>query len=156
MREIIKRLCLGLATGVGVGYLPGAPGTCGTLLAVAIYYFLPKDPVKYLLFLLMITLAGVYASSQAAKHFRKPDPSQVVIDEMAGFWLTMWTLPPTWLNITWGFILFRFFDIVKPFPLKQAEKIKGGTGIMLDDLLAGIYSLGLLKLYHLGRIFLQK
>lgn len=148
----MRYLCLWLATGAGVGYLPGAPGTYGTLLAVAIYCFLPKDPIIYLFFLLGATFAGIFAASQAAKHFGETDPAQVVIDEMLGFWLTMWTQPATWSNVILGFILFRFFDIVKPFPLKQAEKIKGGTGIVLDDLLAGIYSLGLLKLgmaiYH--------
>jgi len=152
---VVKTLCLSLATGAGVGYLPGAPGTYGTLLAVAIYYFLPKSPVKYLLFLIGAILIGIFTASQAERHFQKTDPSQVIIDEMAGFWLTMWAQPATWLNVILGFILFRFFDIVKPFPLRHIERIKGGMGIMLDDLLAGVYSLILLKLFQLGMKILQ-
>ncbi|MBM4340845.1 MAG: phosphatidylglycerophosphatase A [Deltaproteobacteria bacterium] len=131
-----------LATGLGVGYSPVAPGTLGTLVAIPIYYFLSEIPFP----LYEITLAGffflaVWISEKAETVFGKKDDQKIVIDEMMGLFITMLWIPKTPLFIMAGFILFRIFDIVKPFPIRQLEKrFKGGFGVVLDDVGAGIYS----------------
>jgi phosphatidylglycerophosphatase A len=130
-----------LATGFGVGYSPIAPGTLGTLVAIPVYYFLSEIPFP----LYEITLTGfffvaVWASENAEKYFAKKDDTKIVIDEMIGFFITMLWVTKTPLFILAGFVLFRFFDILKPFPIRRFEKAKGGFGVVLDDVLAGIYA----------------
>jgi len=130
-----------LATGFGVGYSPIAPGTLGTLLAIPIYFFLSEIPFP----LYEITLAGffflaVWVSDKAGAVFGKKDDQRIVIDEMMGFFITMLWVTKTPFFILVGFILFRFFDILKPFPIRRFEKVRGGFGVVLDDVLAGIYA----------------
>ena len=138
----MKRFILVLATGFGVGYSPIAPGTLGTLVAIPIYYFLSEIPSP----LFEITLVGffflsVWISENAERFFGKKDDQRIVIDEIVGFLVTMLWVPKTILFIIIGFLLFRFFDILKPFPIRHLEKkLKGGYGIVLDDVLAGIYA----------------
>lgn len=130
-----------LATGFGVGYSPIAPGTLGTLLAIPIYYFLSDIPFP----LYEITLAGffflaVWVSDKTGAVFGKKDDPKIVIDEMMGFFVTMLWVPKTALFILLGFFLFRFFDIVKPPPIRLLERVRGGYGVVLDDVFAGIFS----------------
>jgi len=138
----MKHFILVLATGFGVGYSPIAPGTLGTLVAIPIYYFLSEIPSP----LFEITLVGffflsVWISENAERFFGKKDDQRIVIDEIVGFLVTMLWVPKTILFIIIGFLLFRFFDILKPFPIRHLEKkLKGGYGIVLDDVLAGIYA----------------
>lgn len=141
-----------LATGLGVGYSPFAPGTMGTLLAIPIYYFLSENPFP----LYEITLAGfiflaVWVSEKTGAIFEKKDDPRIVIDEMMGFFITMLWIPKTTLSIAIGFLLFRFFDIVKPPPIRLIERVRGGYGVVLDDVLAGVYANLLLQLF--GRIY---
>jgi phosphatidylglycerophosphatase A len=156
------RVSLAIATAFGLGYLPKAPGTWGSLGGIALYamvlYYFPLNflpgtrpglegravwlawtalPVT-----VVLALAGVWAGSRAADFAAKKDPQFVVIDEVSGQHLTYF-LSLTLLNwkyLLLGFILFRVFDIWKPFPARQAESLPGGLGIMADDWVAGIYA----------------
>jgi phosphatidylglycerophosphatase A len=138
----MKRFILFLATGFGVGYSPIAPGTLGTLVAIPIYYFLSEIPSP----LYEITLVGffflsVWIAENAGRFFGKKDDQRIVIDEIIGFLITMLWVPKTIPFIIIGFFLFRFFDILKPFPIRRMErKLKGGYGVVLDDVLAGVYA----------------
>ena len=137
----MKNFILVLATGFGVGYSPIAPGTLGTLVAIPIYYFLSSIPSPlYELTLLTFFFFSVWISENAEVFFGKRDDPRIVIDEMMGFLITMLGIPRTILSIVMGFILFRFFDILKPFPIRRLGKsLEGGFGVVLDDVVAGVY-----------------
>jgi phosphatidylglycerophosphatase A len=140
--SFLNRLFLLLATGFGVGYSPIAPGTLGTLIAIPIYFFLSNIPSP----LYEITLVGffflsVWISENAETFFRKKDDQRIVIDEIVGFLVTMLWVQKTIRFVIIGFLLFRFFDILKPFPIRRLEKkLKGGYGVVLDDVMAGVYA----------------
>jgi phosphatidylglycerophosphatase A len=131
-----------LATGFGAGYSPIIPGTAGTLVGVPLYMLLaPMGIVAVALALLSAVLVGVYAAGRMERLSGKQDPGTVVIDEIAGYLLTMIGSPADFFHLTAGFFLFRLFDVLKPPPARQAEKrLSGGTGIMIDDLLAACYA----------------
>jgi phosphatidylglycerophosphatase A len=137
----MNRFILVLATGLGVGYSPIAPGTMGTLLSIPIYLFLSQIPSPlYELTLLTFFFLASWISEQAQKYWATKDDQRIVIDEMMGFLITMLWIPRTIFFISMGFILFRFFDILKPFPIRRLEKRwKGGFGVVLDDVAAGVY-----------------
>jgi len=140
-----------LATGFGVGYAPVAPGTMGTLLAIPIYLFLSRIPFPlYELTLVAFFFLSSWISEIIEKQFGKQDDQRIVIDEIMGFLVTMLWVPKTILFVILGFFLFRFFDILKPFPIRHLErKCGGGYGVVLDDVLAGIYGNVVLHLIHL-------
>jgi phosphatidylglycerophosphatase A len=154
-------LALAIAT-CGVGYLPLAPGTWGSLVAVAIYFLVrvslslsPTDTVPLvgafgflvgeLLAIVGVTLLGIWAASRTERVLKVKDPGKVVVDEVAGQLIAFLPMPLTrigpwpWLMIV-AFLLFRFFDIVKPYPARKFESLHGGLGIMADDLVAGAYA----------------
>jgi phosphatidylglycerophosphatase A len=138
----MKHFILLLATGFGVGYSPIAPGTLGTLLAIPVYYFLSNisSPI-YEITLIGFFFLSVWISENAEIFFGKKDDQRIVIDEMMGFLITMLWVPKTMRFIIIGFFLFRFFDILKPFPIRNLEKrFKGGFGVVLDDVMAGVYA----------------
>ncbi len=131
-----------IATGFGVGYSPIAPGTLGTLLAIPVYYFLSniRSPL-YEITLVGFFFLSVWVSQTAEIFFGKRDDQRIVIDEMMGFFITMLWIERTAPFIIIGFFLFRFFDILKPFPIRYLEKrVKGGFGVVLDDVMAGVYA----------------
>jgi phosphatidylglycerophosphatase A len=128
-----------LATGFGSGYAPLAPGTAGSLLALLIYIYLPLPPWWWLIIIILTSITGVKTGTYVEKRATK-DPAIVVIDEMAGQWLSLLFLPRTIPVFVAAFLIFRVLDIVKPFPANSSQKLKGGLGIMLDDLIAGIYT----------------
>ena len=132
-----------LAFGGGSGLSPVAPGTAGSLLAIALFPLLALLPLPaYLLFVAVFSLAGVWICGRAAEKLGVHDHGGIVIDEMAGMWLAMIAVPPTLPWTIAGFVLFRFFDIVKPWPIGLIDRhVQGGLGIMLDDLLAGVAAL---------------
>lgn len=135
------KIALGLSAWFGTGLLPIAPGTFGTLAAVPIAFGLAYLGIGYSAFIIAIVIAvAIWTSGRCQKILGSDDPSVVVIDEVAGFLLTMFLLPPSWLTFGLGFVLFRFFDILKPYPIRKVEKLRGGLGIVMDDLLAGIYA----------------
>jgi len=150
---VLNRFFLLVATGFGVGYSPIVPGTLGTLLAIPLYLLLSEIPSPiYELTLIGFFFLSVWISERAEKFFGKKDDQRIVIDEMMGLFITLLWLEKTLLVIVIGFILFRFFDILKPFPIRHLEKRwKGGYGVVLDDLMAGLYANILLHL--LERIY---
>lgn len=156
-------LALAIAT-CGVGYLPIAPGTWGSLLGVGFYLGLelatrrfvrgfagPGSPLLFSLFIAaelllitIVTLVGIWAATRAEKLFARKDPGKVVIDEVAGQLIAL--LPvfprivPGWFTILVAFLAFRLFDIIKPYPARRLESLESGLGIMADDIVAGAYA----------------
>ncbi len=136
---IFRRLIYLMATGLGSGYLPFIPGTAGSLLALLIYILFPLDHFTWLIICIVLFLIGIFASGIVERDHGK-DPGIVVIDEIVGQWITLLFLPRNYLIFIAGFIIFRIFDIIKPYPARTSEKFSGGMGIMLDDLIAAIYA----------------
>lgn len=129
-----------------MGYFPIAPGTMGTVVAGVIYWFArPSHPLIYGALILLFFLLGTRASTIVERQMG-PDPSLVVVDEMVGFWIALFALPRSLILLVIGFFLFRLFDIWKPFPIRQTERLREGWGIMADDAMAGIYTNVLLQL----------
>jgi len=141
-----------LALGFGSGLSPVAPGTAGTLVAIPFYLLLAQLPLPW--YLLMLVLAfglGIFLCERTAQELGVHDHGGIVWDEFVGFWLTMVAAPPGWPWVVAGFLLFRLFDIVKPFPINWFDRhIKGGLGIMLDDALAGSFAWLCLQLLHIA------
>lgn len=137
----LKGLILFLSSGAYVGYIPLASGTFGTLWGLPIFYGLSSQPigVQILIILGAIGLAILVAGPSESCLGRK-DPPQVVIDEIVGFMVSMAGLPFSWTMAFFGFFLFRIMDILKPYPIRKIDqKMPGGWGIVLDDVLAGLY-----------------
>jgi len=137
-----------LSLGFGSGLAPVAPGTFGTLAAIPLYLLIAQLALPYYLAIVALGFAaGVYLCGYTSARLGVHDHGGIVWDEFVGFWITMTAVPVTWQWIVAGFVLFRLFDIVKPWPVKIADtKMTGGFGIMFDDALAGIYALGCLQL----------
>lgn len=136
------------AFGFGSGAAPVAPGTFGTALAVVIYLLMPAMtwPI-YGLFLTISFAIGVWLCGKTASDIGVHDHGGIVWDEFVGYWITMFLAPPGWLWILLGFVLFRVFDIVKPWPIRWLDKnVSGGFGVMIDDVLAGLMALVCLQL----------
>ncbi len=148
---ILKNPAVLLACGLGSGLMPKAPGTFGTLAAIPLYLVMqPLGLLGYLLLTAAFFVLGIWLSNQAIKVFNRDDPSEVVWDEVVGFLVTMIAAPAGWQWLLLGFVLFRIFDIWKPWPVSLADrKLHGGLGIMLDDVIAGIYALIMLQLVAL-------
>lgn len=143
----MKSLGLGIATVGGVGWFPIAPGTAGSAVGVVIYLLTRgwSAPAQIGI-LVAITLVGIWAASIAEVELKKEDPGPVVIDEVAGQLLTLLLTGVAWKGAIVGFFLFRVLDIIKPPPARQLESLHGGLGIMADDLMAGLYGLGIMLL----------
>ena len=145
------------ATFFGIGHLRPGPGTWGSAATVLIWaalaYVLPpsvRTPVLVAL-AIAVTLIGIPAATLTARAVAKKDPGFVVIDEVAGQLISLIAVPYAWKTFLAGFILFRVFDILKPPPVRQLERLPEGTGIVLDDVGAGIYALAVMQLLlHLG------
>ena len=135
-----------LAIGLGSGAVPKAPGTWGTIMAVIL--FLPLSLLAlpyYILMVILAALIGIYFCGRTSKDWGVHDHGGIVWDEFVGFWITMIAVPVTWYWVLLGFLLFRLFDIWKPWPISYLDKhVHGGLGIMLDDIVAGLISLGIL------------
>ena len=136
-----------LATWFGAGYSPVAPGTVGSLAAIPVVLLLGFfDAATQAAALVILTLTAVAAAHKYQADAAVEDPPEVVIDEVAGQMLTLFMIPLQVWTVAAGFLLFRFFDIVKPFPIRRLEKIPGGWGIVADDLAAGLYAHLVLRL----------
>jgi phosphatidylglycerophosphatase A len=148
VQTVLKSPVHFLAFGLGSGLSPKAPGTAGTLAAVPLYLLLLQLPLAYyVLALLVATVFGVWVCGKSSQLLGVHDHGGIVWDEFVGFWITMLMAPPGWLWLLCGFVLFRFFDIWKPWPIRAVDrKVEGGLGIMLDDILAGAFALLALQL----------
>jgi len=129
-----------LATALGAGYAPIAPGTWGSAVGLLLWLVLPTSTLVQALAIVVVLAAGVWSGGVAERHFGRTDPGQVVIDEVAGMLVTLFLNPVGWVGAFVGFLLFRAADIVKPFPARRLERLHGGLGIMADDVMAGIYA----------------
>lgn len=138
-----------LAFGFGSGAAPVAPGTFGTLMAVPLYLLLLPNlswPL-YCVFLIVTFALGVFLCGKTAQDIGVHDHGGIVWDEFVGYWITMFLAPPGWLWVVLGFILFRVFDILKPWPIRWLDKnVSGGFGVMIDDVLAGLMALVCLQI----------
>jgi len=134
-----------LGTGFGSGLSPYAPGTAGSLLALILYVLLPFSMPGWIIIITITFACGVWVSGKIEAE-KGSDPGLVVIDEFVGQWIALFTLARQWEWLLAGFLFFRLFDIWKPYPLYQSQKLPGGWGIMTDDVLAGLYTLILLQL----------
>ena len=123
------------------GYVPFGPGTFGTLGAVIPFYFIAGlTPPFYLITILFFTAISIKITNHCIKYYNEEDPGEIVIDEVCGYLFTMFMLPFNWFNVLSGILIFRILDIIKPYPVRKAENLRDGYGIILDDVLAGIYS----------------
>jgi phosphatidylglycerophosphatase A len=136
-----KRLAVLLATVSYVGHFPIAPGTAGSAAALPLFFLLRMtgSPAVEVIVILVLLAAGCWAGSVAETHYARTDPGYVVLDEVVGMLVTLLFVPVSFTGAIVGFLLFRLFDIVKPFPARQCERLHGGVGIMADDVVAGIY-----------------
>ena len=136
-----------LAFGFGSGKSPLMPGTVGTLLALPLYFLLAQLPTLiYIAVVFLSFLFGVYLCEKTSKELGVHDHKGIVWDEFVGLWITLIMVPSGWLWLLVGFVLFRFFDMVKPWPICVVDrKVHGGFGIMLDDVLAGIAALACIQ-----------
>ena len=139
-----------LALGFGSGLAPKMPGTFGTLAAlplVVLFLHLFSLPI-YIIVTILMSIIGIWICGKTADDMQVHDDSSIVWDEVAGMLITMIAVPLNWQNLVIGFVLFRLFDILKPWPISYLDKhVHGGFGIMIDDVLAGLFALGVL---HLG------
>ncbi len=133
----------GLAFGFGSGLSPKAPGTVGTLAAVPLYLLMSSLPLTAYIIMLLVTFAvGVYLCDKTSRDLGVHDHPGIVWDEFVGYWITMLAAPAGWLWVLIGFLWFRVFDVLKPWPISWLDaKVDGGFGIMIDDVLAGVMAL---------------
>jgi phosphatidylglycerophosphatase A len=130
-----------LASVFGAGYAPVASGTVGSFVTVVAIWLLPLTPLRIAIALVVVTLIGIWSGSRVERLLGKKDPGVIVIDEVAGMLLSVILLPPTIPVLVTAFLLFRLFDIWKPFPARESQALTGGMGVMVDDLVAGVYAL---------------
>ena len=133
-------LGLAVATVFGVGYAPVAPGTFGSAAGLLIWWLLPPSIAVQAAAIAAIFVAGAWGGNVAERHFGRTDPGQVVIDEVMGMLITLFANPVGWIGAFAGFLLFRVFDVIKPYPANRFEQLHGGIGIMADDGMAAIYA----------------
>ena len=140
--QLLRNPVLLLAFGFGSGLSPKAPGTAGSLLAILAFPALALLPLPWYLLVLAVTIVGgVWVCGRAASTLGVHDHGGIVLDEIAGVWLAMATFPATWPWMLAGFVLFRLFDILKPWPISLLDRrVPGGLGIMVDDVLAGVFA----------------
>jgi phosphatidylglycerophosphatase A len=144
----MKTLAKVLATFFGLGLAPVLPGTAASAATTLLFVFLLRGlrgPL-YILLVVVLFFAGVAVSKIAADALGRPDPGRVVIDEVCGQLIALAFLPPGWVPAGLAFVLFRFFDIIKPWPIRRLERLAGGWGIMADDVGAGLAAAALTRL----------
>ena len=141
MDKVANTIILFIAQGGYVGRVPIAPGTAGTVVGVFLYLGTKGlAPVSSLAVCVLLFLMGTWAAGRAEVILGRTDSPSIVIDEVVGYLVAMFLVPTGWIYIVSGFLLFRVFDILKPWPLKRLEKLHGGLGVMLDDIGAGVYT----------------
>ncbi len=143
----MKEIKIFIGTGFYSGYFPIAPGTFGSIVAMLIF-LIPGFENVYIIIpaILAAVLVGIPIGNYFEKLYGK-DPGIFVLDEFIGTWITFLFVPKNWILLLGGFILWRFLDIIKPFPAKRAEELNGGAGIILDDVVSGVYSLIIIHIF---------
>ena len=136
----MDRIALALATALGAGYAPFAPGTFGSAAGLVLWWLIPASASLQFLTIVVVFALGSWSGSVAERHFRTTDPSHVVLDEVLGMLITLFMNPVGWIGAVLGFLLFRVADIIKPFPANKFEALHGGVGIMADDAMAAVYA----------------
>jgi phosphatidylglycerophosphatase A len=136
----MRLAALSIATALGIGYFPFAPGTIGSLGGLLLWAVLPQNPAVTGAAILAICALGAWAAGAAERHFGGIDPGPVVIDEVMGMLVTLFMIPAGWPGALAGFLLFRAFDVIKPWPANRLEHLPGGIGVMADDFMAAVYS----------------
>jgi phosphatidylglycerophosphatase A len=136
----MKLVALAIATALGVGYAPVAPGTFGSAAGLVLWAVLPTSAVVQVSAIVLLFVAGSWSGSVAERHFGRTDPGQVVADEVMGMLITLFLNPVNWTGAIVGFVLFRIADIIKPFPANRLERLHGGVGVMADDAMAAVYA----------------
>ena len=131
---------LAIATALGVGYVPVAPGTFGSAVGLIVWAVLPASATVWAVAIGLLLIVGSMTGSVAERHFGRTDPRQVVIDEVMGMLITLFLIPVGWKGALAGFLLFRAADVIKPFPANRFERLPGGFGVMADDAMAAIYA----------------
>jgi phosphatidylglycerophosphatase A len=133
-------VALAVATALGVGYVPFAPGTFGSAAGLLLWWLLPHTVPVQLVAIVIVFAIGTWSGTVAERHFNRTDPGHVVIDEVLGMLVTLFLNPVGWGGALAGFLFFRVADIIKPFPANRLEALHGGFGIMADDAMAAVYS----------------
>lgn len=148
--QLLRSPTLLLAFGFGSGLSPKAPGTMGTIAAIPLWWLLAQLPLtSYLIVVFIAAVIGISICGRAADQMGVHDHGGIVWDEFVGFWIAMAALPITWQSVILGFLLFRLFDIFKPWPISWLDKkVSGGFGIMIDDVIAGMAAA--VVIYFLG------
>jgi phosphatidylglycerophosphatase A len=135
------KLAFIFSSALGAGFFPVAQGTVGTLAGIPlVILFAHLNPFAGGVLIFLFIILAVWSSQVTGTLLERDDPAEVVIDEVAGILITFFLLPLSWLQLCFGFVLFRLFDILKPYPVRRLEKLKGGFGIVADDLMAGVYA----------------
>ena len=124
----------------GIGYIRVAPGTFGSAAGLLLWALLPQSAVAHAVAIGVLFAIGSWSGTEAERHFGRTDPGQVVIDEVVGMLITLFMNPVGWLGAVAAFLLFRLFDVLKPFPTDRLERLAGGIGVMADDAMAGVYA----------------
>ena len=140
-RTAVNRLALLIATVGGVGHAPLAPGTVASAITALALGFLTPSRAMLLVVVLAVILIGTWAAQDAERSLGSKDPGAIVIDEVAGMAVSVLAVPLTPAVLAVAFVLFRVFDIVKPYPANELQRLRGGVGVMIDDLVAGVYAL---------------
>jgi phosphatidylglycerophosphatase A len=133
-------LALALATALGVGYVPVAPGTFGSAVGLLLWFALPASAPIQAAAILTLFVLGSWSGTVAERHFGRIDPGQVVIDEVMGMLITLFLVPVGWVGAAGAFFAFRLADVIKPFPAGRLERLPGGIGVMADDAMAAVYA----------------
>lgn len=128
-----------VGTLLGIGYIPLAPATAASIIVCILIWFLLKSPLTYLSLIIILFTLGVWISSKLVILWGE-DNRRIVIDESVGMLITLFMIPQRILFFLIGFFLFRFFDIVKPYPINESQNLKNGWGVVMDDVIAGMYS----------------
>jgi len=136
----VTRVAIALASVFGVGYVPFAPGTFGSAAGLLLWWLLPASPFAQAVAIVGTFVVGSWSGTVAERYFGKTDPRHVVIDEVMGMLITLFLVPVGWRGAIGGFLLFRLFDVVKPWPSNRLEQLHGGVGVMADDGMAAIYA----------------
>jgi phosphatidylglycerophosphatase A len=154
VKRALSKVAWAIATWFGCGLIPKAPGTMGSLGAIPLYFLVARQGrTGVAMATFLVTAVGIWAASVVARELGKKDPQIVVVDEVAGFLVTMLPMREvSWLAIVLGFALFRLFDMLKPWPIRKIEHLPGGWGIVLDDIAAGMLGAAVMAALRFAKV----